>query len=225
MKKLSVIIVLVIISISQVWAIENISQSSENGKPNFNQLLGNSLNKLSNAKNDADLFSLVNELKRLDQLFPEEWLTDYYISFLDLQLSFSAPAENKENLLKEAISKIENLKQSSLANTSEVFTLEGYYYFARVAQNPAVNGQKYYKDVIGSYSKAIAHNEKNPRPALLLCLFKNRMAQFTGADQSSMCEDLEKIELMFADFTPKHVLEPTWGVRQLKLAQEKCKNN
>lgn len=225
MKKLSIIIVLVIISISQVWAIQNNSQSSENEKPSFNQLLGNSLNKLRNAKSGADLFSIVNELKRLDQLFPEEWLSDYYIAFIDLQLSFSDPVENKENLLKEARIKIEDLKQSSLANTSEVFTLEGYYYFARVAQNPAVNGQKYYKDVIGSYSKAIAYNEKNPRPALLMCLFKNKMAQFTGADQSSMCEDLKKIELMFVDFTSKHELEPTWGAKQLKLAQEKCKNN
>ena len=225
MKKLSTILVIVLMLIIQVKASKNNIPLTENKKPSFNQLLSNSLTKLSKAKSGAELFSLVNELKRLDQLFPDEWLADYYIAFIDLQLSFSASADKKENLLKEAITKIEDLKQNSSANASEVFTLEGYYYFAMVAQNPAVNGKKYYQDVITSYSKAIAYDDKNPRPNLLLCLFKNRMAQFTGADQSSMCEDLKKIAFMFSDFTPQNELDPTWGGEQLKAAQEKCGSN
>ncbi|MFA9372485.1 MAG: hypothetical protein ACERIH_12310 [Labilibaculum antarcticum] len=223
MKRISVVLVFMVMLLNQAWCKNNII-ANEDVKPQFHQMLGNSLSKLGTAQNEADILSLVNELKRLETMFPDEWLTTYYIGFLDLKVSFSATIEKKESLLKEALQKIESLKQNKSANLSEVYTLEGYYYLSLIAQNPAQNGQIYYKEVITAYSKAIAYNGANPRPVLLLSLFKNRMAQFTGGDQSSFCEELEEIELMFSAFTPKNKLDPNWGEQQLKTAQQNCSN-
>ena len=221
MKKLCVVLVFMVMLLNQALC-KNQTATNENTKSEFYQILGSSLSKLTTAQNEADLLSVVNEIKRLETIFPDEWLTTYYIAFLDLKASFSAPIEKQEVLLKEALLTIENLKQNKSANLSEVYTLEGYYYLAIIAQNPAQNGQIYYKEVISAYSKAIAYNGENPRPVLLLTLFKNKMAQFTGTDQSSFCEDLKKIELMFSAFTPKTKLDPNWGEQQLKTAQQNC---
>ncbi|WP_461636618.1 hypothetical protein [Labilibaculum euxinus] len=221
MKKLCVVLVFMVMLLNQALCKNQIA-TNENTKSEFYQILGSSLSKLTTAQNEADLLSVVNEIKRLETIFPDEWLTTYYIAFLDLKASFSAPIEKQEVLLKEALLTIENLKQNKSANLSEVYTLEGYYYLAIIAQNPAQNGQIYYKEVISAYSKAIAYNGENPRPVLLLTLFKNKMAQFTGTDQSSFCEDLKKIELMFSAFTPKTKLDPNWGEQQLKTAQQNC---
>ena len=221
MKKLCVVLVFMVMLLNQALCKNQIA-TNENTKSEFYQILGSSLSKLSTAQNEADLLSVVNEIKRLETIFPDEWLTTYYIAFLDLKASFSAPIEKQEVLLKEALLTIESLKQNKSANLSEVYTLEGYYYLAIIAQNPAQNGQIYYKEVISAYSKAIAYNGENPRPVLLLTLFKNKMAQFTGTDQSSFCEDLKKIELMFSAFTPKTKLDPNWGEQQLKTAQQNC---
>ncbi|MDQ1772227.1 hypothetical protein GQR60_16440 [Labilibaculum sp. A4] len=221
MKKLCVVLVFMVMLLNQALC-KNQTATNENTKSEFYQILGSSLSKLTTAQNEADLLSVVNEIKRLETIFPDEWLTTYYIAFLDLKASFSAPIEKQEVLLKEALLTIENLKQNKSANLSEVYTLEGYYYLAIIAQNPAQNGQIYYKEVISAYSKAIAYNGENPRPVLLLTLFKNKMAQFTGTDQSSFCEDLKKIELMFSAFTPKTKFDPNWGEQQLKTAQQNC---
>ncbi|WP_461632637.1 hypothetical protein [Labilibaculum euxinus] len=221
MKKLCIVLVFMGMLLNQALCKNQIA-TNENTKSEFYQILGSSLSKLTTAQNEADLLSVVNEIKRLETIFPDEWLTTYYIAFLDLKASFSAPIEKQEVLLKEALLTIENLKQNKSANLSEVYTLEGYYYLAIIAQNPAQNGQIYYKEVISAYSKAIAYNGENPRPVLLLTLFKNKMAQFTGTDQSSFCEDLKKIELMFSAFTPKTKLDPNWGEQQLKTAQQNC---
>ncbi|MDM8160959.1 hypothetical protein QUH73_14130 [Labilibaculum sp. K2S] len=221
MKKLCVVLVFMVMLLNQALCKNQIA-TNENTKSEFYQILGSSLSKLSTAQNEADILSVVNEIKRLETMFPDEWLTTYYIAFLDLKVSFSSPIEKQEVLLKEALLKIERLKQNTSANLSEVYTLEGYYYLGIIAQNPAQNGQIYYKEVISAYSKAIAYNGENPRPVLLLTLFKNKMAQFTGANQSSFCEDLKKIELMFSAFTPKTKLDPNWGEQQLKTAQQNC---
>lgn len=223
MKKISVVLVFMVILMNQAWCNNRVA--NENSKPEFYQLLGNSLSKLGSTKNETDIISLVNEIKRLETMFPDEWLTTYYIGFLDLKASFSTPIEKQESLLKEALQKIESLKQNKSANLSEVYTLEGYYYLALVAQNPAQNGQIYYKEVITAYSKAIAYDGANPRPVLLLTLFKNKMAQFTGGNQSSFCEELKKIELLFENFTPENKLNPNWGEQQLKVAQQNCSND
>lgn len=224
MKKISVVIVFMVLIMNQAWSCQSNLIARKDTKPEFYQMLGSSLAKLSTTENEADMLSLVNELKRLETMFPDEWLTTYYIAFLDLKASFSTPIEKQETLLKEALQKIESLKQNKSANLSEVYTLEGYYYLALVAQNPAQNGQVYYKEVISSYSKAIAYNRANPRPVLLLTLFKNKMAQFTGEDQSSYCQELKKAELMFENFTPEHKLNPNWGEQQLRVAQQNCSN-
>ena len=220
MKKFSVVIVFMVMLLNQAWCNNRVA--NEDSKPEFYQMLGNSLSKLGATQNEADNLSVVNELKRLESMFPDEWLTTYYIAFLDLKVSFATPIEKQESLLKEALQKIKSLKQNKSANLSEIYTLEGYYYLALVAQNPSQNGQIYYKEIISCYSKAIAYDGANPRPVLLMTLFKNKMAQFTGGDQSSFCDELKKAELLFENFIPENKLNPNWGEQQLRVAQQNC---
>lgn len=221
MKKLIVISICMFLFSGFVWTNKSYFKKGEDDQEVFYELLEKSLNKLKEQKNAEQLYSVVNELNRLGKVYPKEWLSDYYVAYLDLKLALKSKGENQINLLKEAKMKIDKMRQNKNADLSEITTLEGYYYYALIVQNPSVNGQKYYKEVMVSCNKAIGLNKANPRPALLLCLFKHRMSKFMGGRQESFCQDLKDVENLFSAFKLQHKLFPNWGRRELKIAQEK----
>lgn len=173
------------------------------------------LNKVK-AENDlSGLYSQVNTLKRLSVLCPGEWLPDYYIAYFDLKLVLSKATDKPADLLQEATEKLAVLKGNPKANASEVCTLEGYYYYAMIAQDPAVNGQKYYREVVAGYEKAIRLDPSNPRPQLQLAIFQNRMAAFMKQTDGGFCDKLQQLEQTFRDFKPASAAAPGWGLPEL----------
>ncbi|WP_143304651.1 hypothetical protein [Chitinophaga vietnamensis] len=182
-------------------------------------LLKQILSKTRQIKDISELYNSVNELKRVGKMYPAEWLPDYYTSLFDMKLALSGKADKKDDLLKEAKEKIDALSKNAGANASEVATLSGYYYYVMIALNPETNGQKYYKDVISNYQKAINLDGKNPRPQLLLAIFQNNMASFMKEKDNNFCANLKKLETAFSEFTPKSEVDPSWGMGELKNAQ------
>jgi hypothetical protein len=220
MKKINFILTYAFVALMSVASIAQ-SQELAIPKSSFYDLLGQTMGKIqANDSPDAEMIG-VNELKRISASFPDEWLADYYIALFDLKSSFVADPEQKTVLINEAKEKIDLLKEKPGALQSEIYTLDGYYYYALIAQNPQQNGQVYYKDVFSSYQRAISLDESNPRPVLMLLIFKSNMAKFMNQDNNNICADLTNVQKLFDEFKPKQILAPTWGIGELQNMQTK----
>lgn len=197
------------------------SQNLKQPKVTFENQLSKTLTAINEAKSVKGLFENINKLKRLSNLYPNEWLSDYYVALLDIKLSMGAKdRKKKESLLNEAKEILASLKEKENTIESEILTLDGYYYYALIAKNPEKNGQLYYKDVIGSYQKAMAIDKTNPRPVLMQTIFKKKMSNFVHEDMSNLCAKLEKIEKMFNNSNSKNGVNPKWGTKELKKEQQ-----
>lgn len=201
---------------------EKIEKTTKRGDITFESLLGATLTDINTNKTPKDIFKNINKLKRISAKYPQEWLSDYYVALLNIKISMAMDDQEKiGKLLKEANEKIETIKLKENVIESEVLTLKGYYYYAKIAADPQTNGQLYYKDVIGSYQKARNIDKNNPRPALMLAVFQNRMAQFRGGSTDDFCAQLQGITQLFKNFTPASKVHPKWGNQELIVAQKK----
>jgi tetratricopeptide (TPR) repeat protein len=202
------------------------SQSIEKPTVTFEDQLTTILNDINNAGGDFQIiFEQINKLKRLSNLYPNEWLSNYYVVLLNLKISMGIDnKEKKELLIKEARETLDKLLENESAIESEVLTLDGFYYYALIAKNPQENGQLYYKKVIDSYQKAINIDSNNPRPVLMLLVFQKKMSNFNGENMEEYCEKLKLINQLIINFKPKSDLYPKWGMRELEREQqENCK--
>ncbi|RBL89042.1 hypothetical protein [Chitinophaga flava] len=203
-----------------MWSVSTADAQSKETSVNCQNMLQQVLTRVKEEKDISKLYDQVNTLKRLSAMYPGEWLPDYYIAYFDLKLVLSKAGAKPEDLLQEAADKLTALKANNSADMSEVYTLEAYYYYAMISLNPAVNGQKYYREVIGGYEKAIRLSQQNPRPQLQLAIFQNRMAAFTKAADNSFCDKLQQVEKTFHDFKPATAVSPDWGLPELLYVKE-----
>ncbi len=143
-------------------------------------LIGQSLSKLQQQTPDAHL-NCIAELKRVEAMFPDSIQPKYQMALQSLSFSVSNPkAEQTENLLKEAEQTIDKMEQMKGADQSDVCTLRGFLYMVRIVQDPAVNGQRYYMNVIQNYEKALKINPNNQLAQQLQQKFLDGMKQAMG---------------------------------------------
>lgn len=184
--------------------------------------LAKSLEKAKGIKNESDLQNSINEIKRIEVLDANYWLPSYYVSYMETTQSFYTAPDKKEASLEDAKARIDKLLDNSAVDKSELYTVLGYYYYAKIAQDPQKNGQLFYKDVVANYQKAISINPANPRPNYLLHLFEDKMSSFMGKKDSDLCEKLQKDKKLFEDFKVAGKNYPTWGEKEVVTNLQKC---
>ncbi len=200
------------------------SQAEKQTKITYEKELSKILTTVESIRSINELFENVNKLKRLNSIYPNEWLSDYYIAFFNIKLSLVTKDKKKKELLLQDVKKtLKRLKEKENFIESEILTIEGYYYYALIAQNPQKNGQLYYKDVIASYQKAKAIDKNNPRPVLMLLLFQKSMSESLGNEFSNFCDKLSETKQLFEKFKPKGSVYPKWGLNLLKREAQKCR--
>jgi hypothetical protein len=152
------------------------------GPSQMQALIGQSLSKLQQQTPQATL-NCIAELKRIDAMFPDSIQPKYQMALQSLSFSVSNPkAEQTENLLKEAELTIDKMEQMKGADQSDVCTLRGFLYMVRIVQDPAVNGQRYYMNVMQNYEKALKINPNNQFAQQLQQKFLEGMKQATGGN-------------------------------------------
>ena len=152
------------------------------GPSQMQALIGQSLSKLQQQTPDAHL-NCIAELKRVEAMFPDSIQPKYQMALQSLSFSVSNPkAEQTENLLKEAEQTIDKMEQMKGADLSDVCTLRGFLYMVRIVQDPAVNGQRYYMNVMQNYEKALKINPNNQLAQQLQQKFLEGMKQATGSN-------------------------------------------
>ena len=195
---------------------------SSNKAPGKEEYLSTDIEKDKLVKNESDLQNSINEIKRIEVLDANYWLPSYYVSYMETTQSFYTSPDKKEALLADVKARIDKLLDNTSVDKSELYTVLGYYYYAKIAQDPQKNGQLYYKDVVTNYQKAIAMNAANPRPNYLLHLFEDKMSSFMGNKENDLCGKLQKDKKLFEDFKVVDKNYPNWGEKEVVMNLQKC---
>lgn len=145
------------------------------------ELIGQSLSKKQPTA--ESVVNCVAELKRIDAMFPDSVQPKYQIALTCLEFSVTNPhAPQTESLLAEAEQAIEQMKKLKDADESDIYTLHGFLYMTLIVQNPSINGQRYYMDVMEDYEKALRINPDNELAKQLQQAFMDGMRQATGGE-------------------------------------------
>ena len=149
-------------------------------------LIGQSLSKIQPASPET-MLNCIAELKRIDALFPDSILPKYQMALQSLNYSVMNPhAQQTDDLLIEAAQTIEKMEKMKGADLSDVCTLRGFLYMVRIVQDPALNGQRYYIDVMHNYEKALKINPNNELAKQLQAKFEEGMRQAIRDSGSSL---------------------------------------
>ena len=140
-------------------------------------LIGQSLSKMQQSDPQSVLNGIA-ELKRIDAMFPDSIQPKYQIALQSLVCAVSNPkAESTSNLMAEAEQTINQLGEMKQMDQSDLFTLRGFLDMARIVQNPAQNGQRYYLSVMENFDKALKINPDNALAQQLQQKFQEGMKQ------------------------------------------------
>ena len=140
-------------------------------------LIGQSLSKMQQS-DPQSVLNAIAELKRIDAMFPDSIQPKYQIALQSLVYAVSNPkAESTNNLVAEAEQTINQLGEMKQMDQSDLFTLRGFLDMARIVQNPAQNGQRYYLSVMENFDKALKINPDNALAQQLQQKFQEGMKQ------------------------------------------------
>ena len=111
-------------------------------------------------------------------MFPDSIQPKYQIALQSLVYAVSFPkAESTNNLIAETEQTINKLGDMKQMDQSDLFTLRGFLDMARIVQNPAQNGQRYYLSVMENFDKALKINPDNALAQQLQQKFQEGMKQ------------------------------------------------
>ncbi len=128
-----------------------------------------------------DMLNRIGMLKRLEAMQPDSCATKMQLALASLSYAINYPhTAQTEPMLAQAEEAIGQMAQMKDADQSDVCTLRGFYYMARIVQDPAQNGQKYYLDALENYEKALKINPHNQLAIELQAKFVEGMKQATG---------------------------------------------
>ena len=160
-----------------------------------------------------------NKLERIGNAEREEWLPHYYYAYTQIQLALMALQNNQGSKIGayvDAAQKALDEAKNRTEMNSELETMQGYIYMAKVWENPMINGAKYSPKASASFEKAIAMNEKNPRPYMLKGQNLFYMPAMFGGGKEKAAPFFEKAEAHYAAFSSDDVLAPSWGAGENK---------
>lgn len=196
--------------------------NAQSGQPDFSLVMGAAINTLQGVKSSQDMINARNAMERISLKFPDQWLPVYYISFIDITLSFATESKEKKlTYLTEAKELSTKLETYPEADKSEVSTLSGFALNALIAADPENNGPTLFGELIGAYKKAIALDPTNPRPVYLLARFNRDMASFMGQTSPEFCSELQKAKILFDSWENKPFY-PSWGKEEVYRLLKEC---
>ncbi|MDO4368695.1 MAG: hypothetical protein Q4C26_08405 [Bacteroidales bacterium] len=170
-----------IIAISLILMTFPFVSSAQDGQ--MQALIGQSLSKLQQPTSETFL-TCIAELKRIEAMYPENIEPKYQLVLQSLNFSVINPhAEQTEGLLAHAEQTISKMEQMKKSDTSDICALKGFLYMVRIVQNPTINGQRYYIDVMQNLEKSLKINPENTLAKQLLQKFYDGMKSFQNTDK------------------------------------------
>lgn len=178
----------------------------------YHKALKTAISNLGKADGFKDLQNVNNQFTRIAQKKSAEWLPFYYIALTNANMSMRDRA-NADELAELAQTNLDKAKAlvKDKKDLSELETLQGLIYTAKLLVDPMSRGQKYGMLSGAAYGKALAMDATNPRARLLQIQGQMGQAQFFKQDTAPFIEDAKTLLEKWDAFTPSSDLHPNWG--------------
>ena len=139
------------------------------------------LNLMAQQPSPDDMLNQIGMLKRMEALQPDSPAAKFQLALACLNYAITFPqTAQTEPMLAQAEQAIEELTKMKDSDQSDLCTLRGFLLMARIVQNPAQNGQKYYLDVQSNFEKALKINPHNTLAQTLQAKFVEGMMKATA---------------------------------------------
>jgi len=189
----------------------------------YEKVMGETLSQYKNCKNVEDFQALANKFSMIANAEKTEWLPFYYHAHCYILMSFMEPSDPKKkddylDVAEKSIEKILGLAP----NEPEAYTLQGFFYTARLVVNPMERGQKYSMLSSQSLGKALGMEPGNPRARVLKLQNEMGTAQFFGKDPSEYCGQSKELLAKCDEYKIKSPIYPNWGKDQAEGIVKGC---
>jgi hypothetical protein len=173
---------------------------------------------------EADLNTTVNQLERIANAEPKEWLPNYYSALFTLTNAFK---QKDASLVDAIVDKADAFLAKAVAvageNNSEIITLQAMALSARIMVDPMSRGMKFGMQSAQLLAKAQKLDPTNPRPALLEAQSKFYTPEAFGGGKKVALPIAEKAISLFNGFKASSNIMPNWGMEQATELLKQCK--
>ncbi len=200
-------------------------------KTKFNKTMKATLMKLSEAKTTEDYQSIANQLDRISKVETEQWEPVYYLALVKAIQTFEtedkAAAANELKDLEPRMGAILGLEPVTTNKEvqSEIYSLMGMMYTARMMENPMALGAKFSPLRDEQLARAEAAYADNPRLWLLRAQNLFYTPEAFGGDKKKAKLLAEKaLQLFQLQEKEDRDMLPRWGKNQAKDLIKKMSN-
>ena len=112
---------------------------------NFEQAIEQQLSHITTTTSQEDWQTISQSFSEIATIHPDQWLTNYYAAYANMQLAGTYEDQTLP-VVVEHLNKAQTAldKANELApDNSEILTLQGFIYVARIWESPFLNGGLY----------------------------------------------------------------------------------
>jgi hypothetical protein len=180
---------------------------------------------LDSALDSREMKAIADKFDRIAIAEPDQWLPNYYSAMINCIIAFrTRDPESIEDLTDYAMEKTKTAMEIQ-PDESELYTLQGMIYQAKIMIDPMNYGQKYSSKANGLFEKATKLNPKNPRPYYLKAIsIMHTPVEFGGGKKVAQPLFEKSLEL-FEQFEPESPIYPHWGKEDCITQLNSCKSS
>ena len=217
MKKLFSVIAVFFLTVSLVTAQET----------PYQKVMKKEITKLISTDSLSQLQASANAFARIAELNAKEWQPLYYqgLAYTFIGLDKSLSLDKKDAALAKAEEMIKKADALS-PNNSEIVTVQGFITMGKVSADPGSRGQSLSGQVMATFGKALAIDNKNPRALILMGQMEYGMSKFFGNGTEKACGLAKESLAIFNsqdEDARKAALQPTWGKSLAENMVKSCK--
>lgn len=161
--------------------------------------------------------------ERIAAVEKDNWLPNYYVSFINTLEAFKTKDKEKLNALLTKAQQAQDAATVVSPENPELMVTQCLIYTAWIVYDPMTNGMKYSGEANELYAKAFVLAPNNPRVVYNKAEFEIGTAAFFGQDTSPMCKEVERSVGLFANFKPETAFHPKWGADRAQAKLAECK--
>lgn len=190
---------------------------------NYETAMQANLQKMGMAQ-QADEFVAVSQIfERISNAEHQKWEPAYYAALTLINGSYKGEGkELRDRLLDQAQVFIDTCNDRSHGN-SEVMTLQGYLYQARIGVDGS-RGLIYSQKAASRFKEALIADERNPRATCLLAMNVMHTPKFFGGGKENALPLFEQAAAFFESQQKGNPFSPTWGSEMNKHFLEVCQH-
>ncbi|MBA9079281.1 hypothetical protein [Rufibacter quisquiliarum] len=193
-----------------------------NAQAKYQAALTDALAKMEASKNAEEMQNSANQLTRIANAEPKEWLPNYYAAYAHINLTFLLKDEDQRDQTLDKAQVFLDRALKLQPKESELYVLQGYLHQARLVISPMMRGMKYSGLATTALEKATQLNPNNPRAYFLLGQNAFNTPKMFGGGAEAAKPILAKAKEKYAAYKPASSLLPNWGESRALALLAKC---